>query len=89
MKSPTPKPKVSFVEDDTPPTKPPRPLSPHAEAEKTLKEAFPDTDAKVIKAVLMASGGNVERAFNALLGMRSDTSGLCIHPWLTILDSHV
>lgn len=73
VKSPSPKPKVSFVEpapedDEAPPTKPPRPMSPQAQAEHTLIEAFPNTDAKVIKAVLMASGGKVEPAFNALLG---------------------
>lgn len=32
-------------------------------------EAFPDIDTKVVKAVLAASGGQVEPAFNALLGM--------------------
>ncbi|KAL1643655.1 ubiquitin-binding protein cue5 [Diplodia intermedia] len=70
--SPQPK-KVSFQEpaneDDTPPPKPPRPMSPMAQAEATLIEAFPDTDPKVIKAVLVASRGKVEPAFNALLSM--------------------
>ncbi|KAK4993878.1 ubiquitin-binding protein cue5 [Elasticomyces elasticus] len=65
--SPAPK-RVSFQED-APPAKPPRPLSPHVQAENTLIEAFPGIDAKVIKAVLIASGGKVEPAFNALLGM--------------------
>ena len=51
------------------PQKPPRPMSPNQQAEATLIEAFPDTDPKVVKAVLMASGGQVEPAFNALLGM--------------------
>ena len=55
------------VEDEAPP-KPPRPLNPQQQAENTLKEAFPTIDAAVIKAVLMASGGRVEPAFNALLG---------------------
>ncbi|KAI9686463.1 MAG: ubiquitin-binding protein cue5 [Bogoriella megaspora] len=54
---------------EAPPAKPPRPLSPQAQAEATLIEAFPDMDTKVIKAVLAASGGRVEPAFNALLGM--------------------
>ena len=36
---------------------------------ETLKEAFPTIDAAVVKAVLTASGGHVEPAFNALLGM--------------------
>jgi cell pole-organizing protein PopZ len=60
-------PKHATVEDEAPP-KPPRPLSAQQQAENTLKEAFPSIDAAVIKAVLMASGGRVEPAFNALLG---------------------
>jgi hypothetical protein len=55
-------------ETETAPPKPPRPLS---EAQKNiliLKEAFPNVDDGVIKAVLSASGGRVEPAFNALLG---------------------
>ncbi|KAI9738478.1 MAG: ubiquitin-binding protein cue5 [Claussenomyces sp. TS43310] len=55
--------------EQLPPPKPPRPLSPQQEAENTLKEAFPSIDAAVVKAVLTASGGRVEPAFNALLGM--------------------
>jgi hypothetical protein len=39
------------------------------EDEKALAEVFPDIDSKVIKAVLFASGGDVERATNALLSM--------------------
>lgn len=38
------------------------------QAENTLKEAFPTIDAAVVRAVLRASGGSVEPAFNALLG---------------------
>jgi hypothetical protein len=64
----SPNKKVSFQED-APPPKPPRPMSPQAMAEATLIEAFPSMDVKVVKAVLVASGGNVEPAFNALLGM--------------------
>ncbi|KAL1856033.1 ubiquitin-binding protein cue5 [Paecilomyces lecythidis] len=52
-----------------PPPKPPRPLTPQQQAENTLKEAFPTVEASVVKAVLVASGGNLERAFHALLGM--------------------
>jgi CUE domain len=55
--------------EEAPPPKPPRPLSPQKQAENTLKEAFPSIDASIIKAVLIASGGNVEPAFNALLGI--------------------
>lgn len=60
-------PRQATVEDEAPP-KPPRPLSPQQQAENTLKEAFPSIDAAVVKAVLRASGGRVEPAFNALLG---------------------
>lgn len=59
--------KHATVEDEAP-AKPPRPLSPQQQAENTLKEAFPSIDAAVVKAVLIASGGRVEPAFNALLG---------------------
>lgn len=65
-KSASPK-RVSFQDEEAPPAKPPRPLSPQVQAENTLIEAFPSIDAKVVKAVLVASGGNVEPAFNALL----------------------
>jgi hypothetical protein len=61
-------PKPTAVEDAAP-VKPPRPLSAQQQAENTLKEAFPSIDAAVVKAVLSASGGRVEPAFNALLGV--------------------
>lgn len=54
--------------EDVAPPKPPRPINPLQQAESTLKEAFPSIDPSVVKAVLRASGGNVEPAFNALLG---------------------
>ena len=54
--------------EDAPPTKPPRPVNPHQQAENTLRDAFPTIDPAVVKAVLSASGGRVEPAFNALLG---------------------
>lgn len=53
---------------DVPPAKPPRPLTEAQKNEMILKEAFPSVDDGVIKAVLSASGGRVEPAFNALLG---------------------
>ena len=34
-----------------------------------MKEAFPTVEPSVVKAILAASGGQVEPAFNALLGM--------------------
>ncbi|KFY21877.1 hypothetical protein V493_07034 [Pseudogymnoascus sp. VKM F-4281 (FW-2241)] len=57
------------TETEQAPAKPPRPLSAQQQAENTLKEAFPGVEATVIKAVLIASGGKIEPAFNALLGM--------------------
>ncbi|KAM6530763.1 ubiquitin-binding protein cue5 [Fusarium solani] len=51
------------------PPKPPRPLTEAQKNELILKEAFPTVDQGIIKAVLRASGGNVEPAFNALLEM--------------------
>lgn len=62
----------SGVSEENPPPKPPRPLSPQQQAENTLREAFPSIDAAVVKAVLTASGGRVEPAFNALLGAKSN-----------------
>ncbi|EGX44728.1 hypothetical protein AOL_s00188g66 [Orbilia oligospora ATCC 24927] len=59
--------------EEVPPPKPPRPVSKLEQNVATLAEAFPDIDVSVIKAVLTASGGRVEPAFNALLGM-SDPS---------------
>ncbi|KAL6703503.1 ubiquitin-binding protein cue5 [Coniothyrium glycines] len=71
----SPKPGVRFNEEATeiPPPKPPRPVDAQVQAQNTLIEAFPDIDNSVIKAVLVASGGKVEPAFNALLSM-SDPS---------------
>lgn len=71
--------RVRFEEDEGAPEKPPRPMSPRQQAEITLIEAFPSIDAKVVKAVLTASGGQVEPAFNALLGK--------YHPWRYMLHS--
>lgn len=56
-------------DEEAPPPQPPRPVSEQQRNETTLKEAFPSVDLAVIKAVLMASGGRVEQAFNALLMM--------------------
>ncbi|KAL1879114.1 hypothetical protein VTK73DRAFT_7338 [Phialemonium thermophilum] len=52
---------------EAPPPKPPRPLTEQQKNELILKEAFPTVEQPVIKAVLRASGGRVEQAFNALL----------------------
>jgi hypothetical protein len=59
--------------EDVPPAKPPRPLNPMQQAEATLREAFPSIDPTIVKAVLTASGGKVEPAFNALLGSYSSS----------------
>ncbi|KAJ4351739.1 ubiquitin-binding protein cue5 [Didymosphaeria variabile] len=65
------KPGVRFSDDATeiPPAKPPRPMSPQQQATNTLIEAFPGTDPKVVKAILIASDWNVEKAFTSLLSM--------------------
>lgn len=64
ISKPNPPPK-----DEAPPAKPPRPVNPRDQAEQTLREAFPDVEHAVVKAVLIASGGQLEPAFNALLAM--------------------
>ncbi|KAJ9612611.1 ubiquitin-binding protein cue5 [Cladophialophora chaetospira] len=71
LKSDLPKPPPK---DEAPPAKPPRPMSPREQAELTLKEAFPSIDSGVIRAVLTASRGDIEPAFNALLGMSDPDS---------------
>ncbi|KAL7623982.1 ubiquitin-binding protein cue5 [Parahypoxylon ruwenzoriense] len=55
--------------EGTAPPKPPRPLTEQQKNELMLKEAFPNIEVAVIKAVLSASGGRIDPAFNALLGM--------------------
>ena len=65
--STTAKPQTASVEDEAP-NKPPRPPTETQTNEMILKEAFPSVDKGVIKAILSASGGKVEPAFNALLG---------------------
>lgn len=59
---------VAPAETEVLPAKPPRPMSEAQQNEAMLKEAFPTVEANVIKAILRASGGQVEPAFNALLG---------------------
>lgn len=56
-------------DDAPPPVMPARPASPFSQGEATLAEAFPSIDSKVRRAVLVASGGDVEAAFTALLSM--------------------
>ncbi|KAF3924296.1 hypothetical protein ABW21_db0206864 [Orbilia brochopaga] len=67
-------PPAPTVEDEeAPPPKPPRPVTQFEQNVATLAEAFPDIELAVVKAVLTASRGQVEDAFNALLSM-SDPS---------------
>lgn len=56
--------------EETAPPKPPRPMTEQQKNVQVLKEAFPTVEESVIKAVLRASNGRVEPAFNALLGRR-------------------
>lgn len=62
-------PSTTVSSGETPPPKPPRPATEQQKNEAILKEAFPDIEASVIKAVLIASRGQIDPAFNALLGM--------------------
>jgi len=53
--------------EEMPPAQPPRPIATQQSNELILKEAFPNIEVTVIKAVLVASGGQIDPAFNALL----------------------
>jgi hypothetical protein len=55
--------------EEAAPPRPPRPLTEEQKSQQMLKEAFPTVDDSVIRAVLRASGGRIESAFNALLEM--------------------
>lgn len=55
------------VEDEAAPPQPPRPVDPITKITTELKDAFPGIDEKYITAVLIASQGEVDPAFNALL----------------------
>ncbi|EQK98983.1 CUE domain protein [Ophiocordyceps sinensis CO18] len=59
----------SASSDEPVPPKPPRPQNETQTNVMILKEAFPRVEEPVIKAILRASGGRVEMAFNALLEM--------------------
>lgn len=67
--APTQAPSEVPADTEAAPPMPPRPMSEAQKNEIILKEAFPSVDQGVIKAILRASGGQVEPAFNALLGM--------------------
>jgi hypothetical protein len=59
---------------EVPPQKPPRPVTEAQKNELILKEAFPSIEAGVIKAVLSAARGQIEPAFQALLGQATLTT---------------
>ncbi|KAK6454051.1 uncharacterized protein RJT20DRAFT_131557 [Scheffersomyces xylosifermentans] len=54
-------------DDDNGPPQPPRPVDAVTRVTNELKEAFPNIEEKIITAVLIASQGVVDPAFNALL----------------------
>lgn len=60
-------------EEEDAPVPPARPLSPAAQIKKDLKDAFPQIDDKYIEAVLIASEGRADPAFNALLFLLDPT----------------
>ncbi|VEU22537.1 DEKNAAC103420 [Brettanomyces naardenensis] len=62
---------------DAPPM-PKRPVSPTERAIKELKDAFPDLEDKYIKMALIASQGQLDPAFNALLYLSDPTSDIPI-----------
>lgn len=59
--------KLKLDDDDVGPPPPARPVSPRARALQELKDAFPSIEEKYITAVLIASSGQLDPAFNALL----------------------
>ncbi len=68
-KQSTTAPNTGAPSEEVAPPKPPRPVTEAQKNVQILKEAFPSVELAVIKAVLTASGGRVEPAFNALLEM--------------------
>ena len=65
----TPTTAAPATSEEAPPPKPPRPMTELQKNVLILKEAFPSIDEPVIKAVLSASNGRIDPAFNALLEM--------------------
>lgn len=51
------------------PPKPARPLSPFAEKQLILTEAFPSIEVNVVRAILIAAQGQLDPAFNGLLSL--------------------
>lgn len=73
---------------ETPPSQPPRPPTAQQKNEQILKEAFPSIDVTVIKAVLAASGGQIDPAFNALLGKGFSTNNDALGPQTNQMTRH-
>lgn len=61
------------IDDENPPPPPPRPASPVSQLTKTLKDAFPNIEDKLITTVIIASQGNLDSSFNALLYLSDPT----------------
>ena len=79
------KPSTTTDETDNPPAKPPRPQTEAQKNEMILQEAFPSVEPSVIRAVLRASSGRVEPAFNALLGTTPCSASQCQRGYLLTL----
>lgn len=58
---------------ETHPEPVPRPKSPFSQAMEELRDAFPDADEPVRRAVLVAASCRLERAFNGMLALSDDT----------------
>lgn len=58
---------LNSADDADAPPRPTRPVSPLDQIKRDLKEAFPQIEDKYIQAVVIASEGRVDPAFNALL----------------------
>lgn len=65
--------KPEATEEEEAPPAPPRPVSPVSSMKKDLKDAFPSTDDRLITGILVASQGNMDSAFNALLYINDDS----------------
>ncbi|CUM64530.1 uncharacterized protein PRCAT00002135001 [Priceomyces carsonii] len=63
-------------DEGAPPQRPPRPVSPLTRVTNDLKEAFPAIEEKYITAMLIASQGNVDPAFNGLLYLSDPSVGV-------------
>ncbi|CAH6722216.1 hypothetical protein CLIB1444_08S04478 [[Candida] jaroonii] len=60
------KPQPIDKDEDAPPA-PPRPVDPVTQLKKELKDAFPSIDDRLITGILIASQGDLDLSFNALL----------------------